>query len=160
MAAIAPRFPRRRTVLLFAPLLWIASAPVLRADQAAEIRGQLSHIADSLTGGDAADAMSVFSKSFSDYDKLRDCFIGLTRAFSIVNEVDVLTESHTETESLLTLHWTITLSDNQSSFSNQRAGEINVRFVREKNQWRITGFSPIDLFDPADAQKPAQTPKR
>ncbi len=158
MAAIAPRLSRRHSVLLFVPLLWIGSASWGAADQPAEVRGQLSRIADSLTAGDAAGAMSPFSKSFGDYDKLRDYFTGLTSAFSIVNEVDVLAESDTGTESLLTIHWTMTLSDNQSSFTNQRAAEIHVRLVRGKDKWKINGFSPIDLFDPADAQKP-KTPR-
>ncbi len=141
MAAIALRF-------CFAGLL-LANV-LLAGDQQAEIRTQLSDVASALTGSNPADAMTAFSKSYPDYNKLRDYFTGLTNAFSIVNEVDVLDEADTDKDSVATVSWTITLSNGPiSGNSTQRTAEIHVRFVREKGKWKIVEFSPIDIFNPA-----------
>ncbi|MDQ2711105.1 MAG: hypothetical protein M3Y24_02530 [Acidobacteriota bacterium] len=149
MAATARKLP-------FAGLL--ITTVLLAGDQQAEIRSQLSDVGSALTGSNPADAMTPFSKSFPDYNKLRNYFTGLTSAFSIVNEIDVLDEADTDKDSTATVRWTITLSNGPvSGNGTQRAADIHVRFVREKGKWKIVEFSPIDLFDPAQAQtaKPA-----
>ncbi len=107
-----------------------------------------------LTGGNPADAMTPFSKSFANYDKLRNYFIGLTNAFDIVNEVDVTEEQDSPNEILATIHWAITVSNKGNNSSNQRSAEIHVRLVQERGKWRILGFSPIDVFDPGQSQTP------
>ena len=146
MAAIALRFC---TVGLLITKL------VLAGDQQAEIRSQLSDVGSALTGSNPADAMTPFSRSYSDYNKLRDYFTGLTNAFSIVNEVDVLDEADTDKNSVATLSWTITLSNGPiSGNSTQRTAEIHARFVRENGKWKIVEFSPIDIFNPADSASP------
>ncbi len=143
----------RRVFGLMAAGLLLASAENLQADQAADIRSQLSNIATSLTADNPAEAMSPFSKSYQNYDKLRDFFTGLTASFSIVNEVDVTAEEDSASQSLVTIKWAITLSSAGSNYNNQRSAEINARFVREKKKWKIVQFSPIDLFDPSQVQK-------
>jgi hypothetical protein len=126
----------------------------LRADESGVVRSQLHEIATFLTAGNPAGAMEPFSKSFADYDKLRDYFISLTSAFTIVNEIDFTEEQETATESTATVRWSITLSGVSDKQSNQRTGEIHIRSIKEKNKWKIVGFSPIDLFDPSEAQSP------
>src|SRR5581483_7019812 len=132
---------------------WFGSAAISRADPAADLRALLSDIAMALTGGNPADAMTPFSKSFADYHKLRDYFTGLTNAFDIVNEVDVTDEEDSPDEIRATIHWSITLSQKGNNSSNQRAADMQVRCVRERGKWRIYGLSPIDVFNPAQAQK-------
>ncbi len=95
--------------------------------------------------------MEPFSKAFPKYDKLRDYFTGLTDAFSIANEVDVLEQQ----DSQATVRWSITLSSNGSNHTTHRSAEIHLRMARERKNWKIVDFSPIDLFDPAQAQTPS-----
>jgi hypothetical protein len=123
----------------------------LRADEPGVIRSQLQDIAGSLSAGNPAAAIEPFSKSFGDYDKLRDYFIGLTSAFTIVNEISVTEEQDAPTESTATVRWSMTLSSASDNHSNQRTAEIHIRSAKEKNKWKIVGFSPIDLFDPSEA---------
>ena len=142
----------RRTAL-FVMLFAIASAG-LRADQATELRARLGNVANALSAGNAAEAMAPFSKSFKDYEKLRRYFTGLTDAFAIENEVDVLEEpGEANASPVLTVRWAITLANRDTQYSNHRAGEIRVRFAREKDKWQIVEFGPLDLFDPARAQE-------
>jgi hypothetical protein len=136
--------------------LWFSYAAVSEADQASDLRTLLSDLAMALTSGDPASALTPFSKSLPDYEKLRDYFSGLTNAFDIVNEVDVTDEQDSPNEILATVHWTITLTSKGNNSSNQRAANIHVRCVREKKKWHISGFSPIDVFDPAQAQTPTR----
>jgi hypothetical protein len=140
-------FCRPICVLLAAGLFSFANAA--RADQSDDIREELGNIAKALSGGNAADAMTPFAKSYSDYDKLRNYFTGLTNAFSIVNEVDVTDEQDSANVSTVEIHWTLTLTNTGSNDSRQRAADIHARFVRQKGKWRIVDFSPIYLFDPS-----------
>lgn len=141
------------TVLRTAVVL--LALPLLRADQASDVRSQVETIARGLSAGDPAAAMAPFDKSYTHYDTLSDYFGGLTSAFEIVNNVDVVDEEDTAAESKLTVHWTITLSDLQSHFTQQRMGDVQVRLVLKNRKWKIVDFSPIEVFDP----KPQPWPK-
>ena len=121
---------------------------LMRADQAADVHSKLAAIATALTAGNPAEAMSPFDKSYLNYEKLSNYFGGLTNAFQIVNEVDVVDEEDSATESKLTVHWTITLSDLGSNYTERRVGDINARLVLKDRKWKIVDFSPIDIFDP------------
>lgn len=136
-------------------LLALAAAPLLRADRAADVRAQISDIATALTAGNPADAMAPFDKSFPNYEKLSNYFQGLN-GFQVDNEVDVIDEQDTDTETKLTVSWTLTLSDLGTDVTERRTGDINVRLVLKDGKWKIVDFSPISLFNPQ--QKPA--PKR
>ncbi len=160
MAVTGPRRSRARRLSLAAQtVLLLAGATASPADQSADIRSRLSEIATSLTAGDPASAIAPFSKSFANYEKLRDYFDGLTNAFSIVNEVDVLDEADSKTKSVATISWAITLSNPQNNFNAQRSADIHVRFIRENGKWKIVEFSPIAIFDPSQAQTPTPTPQ-
>lgn len=141
-----------RRECLGAGFLLLLGTAISQADQATDLRTLLSDIAVALTSGDPASALEPFSKSLPDYDKLRDYFSGLTSAFDIVNEVDVTDEQDSPNEIKATVHWVITFTSKGNNWSNQRVADIQVQCLREKKKWRITGFSPIDVFDPAHAQ--------
>src|ERR1700761_6462587 len=96
--------------VLRATLVLVMSS-LMRGDQPADVRSKLAAIATALTAGNPAEAMVPFDKSYPNYGKLSNYFGGLTNAFQIVNEVDVVDEEDSATESKLTVHWTITLSD-------------------------------------------------
>ena len=147
---------KHRAFFLSAAALALTFAGSLRADQPSDVRALLAEVGTSLTSGDPSAAMTPFSKSFADYAKLRDYFIGLTNSFSIVNEIDVLDEQDSKSESLVTISWAITLTNPQNNFNTQRSGEIHVRVVRQKTTWKIAEFSPIALFDPSQAQIPSK----
>jgi hypothetical protein len=138
--------------LAFAFALAFLSVAKLRADEPGVVRSQLHDIATSLSAGNPAAAMEPFSRSFADYETLRDYFIGLTSGFTIVNEIDVTEEQETTTECTATARWSITVSSLSDNHSNQRTAEVHIKSVKEKNKWKIVGFSPIDLFDPSEAQ--------
>jgi hypothetical protein len=125
-----------------------AAFALLHADQAADLRSELDVIARGLSAGDAAAAMTPFDKSLNDYDKLTNYFGGLTNAFNIVNEIDVSDEQDSNDEIKATVHWTITLSDLGSNYTERRVGDINLRVVQRDRKWKIVEFAPIDIFDP------------
>jgi hypothetical protein len=153
MAAIGPRgrhFPL--SFVCGAALLSLGSAA--RADDAAEARDQISHIATALSEGDAADAMTPFDKSYPNYDKLRNFFAGLTHAFQIVNEIDISDEQDEKTQISLTVHWTLTLTDLQTNYTESRAADLDIKLVRLKGKWKIADLQPVDLFNPAGNRAP------
>jgi hypothetical protein len=140
MAAIA-----RRTALA----LLLALPPALRADERSELRDRVEQVANSLAAGDPSDAISVFSNSYKDYAKLRDYFKALSNAYRIENEVDFLDDPSPGPEPELNVRWTVTLATPDTNYTRTRSAEIKIRFAREKSKWKIAGFEPIDIFDPA-----------
>lgn len=132
----------------------VLAASTLQADDTADLRARLADVANALTAGNPSQAMAAFSKTFKDYEKLRRDFTGLTDSFTITNEVDVLAEPGEDTASpAMTVRWAITLTNPQTQYSNHRAREMRIRFVRERDKWQIAEFAPLDLFDPAQAQQ-------
>jgi len=133
-------------------ILVLFALSALRADQAADARSTLDQVARGLSEGNPADAISPFDKSYGDYDKLSGYFGGLTDAFQIVNEIDVVDERDTERDITLTARWTITLSDLGSNYTERRVGDIQVRLLLKNRKWKIVEFLPIDIFDPRQKQ--------
>jgi Tfp pilus assembly protein PilW len=119
-----------------------------RADQAASVRSAVEEVAVGLSAGNPAEAMTAFDKSYRNYDKLSSYFDGLTSAFRIVNEVDVVAETDAASETKITVHWTITLTDLGTNYTERREGDIDARLVVKERKWKIVDFAPIGVFDP------------
>jgi hypothetical protein len=138
MAAIA-----RRLLLLIAAAAWSAYA-----DQAQDVMRAVGQISSALTDNDPSGAMTPFDKATAGYATLENEFVGLTNAYQIANEVEVLDEDDTADQSQLTLRWTLTLVNLQSSQTQQKSGEVHVRLQLQKKKWKIVAFSPVDFFTP------------
>ena len=142
---------RRLFAAIFCGTLPFVSTSTARADDVADARGQVSHIATALSASDAADAMTPFVKTYPNYSKLRTYFAGLISASQVVSEIDVTDEQDSKTQVDLTVHWRLTLTDLQTYYTQDRAGDVNIKLVRVKGKWKIEDFEPIDLFKPAIA---------
>jgi hypothetical protein len=129
-----------------------------RADRAADVRSQLEAVAAALTAGNPAEAMTVFDKSCANYTEISNYFEGLTSAFQIANEIDVLDEQDSAAETKVTVNWTITLIDLGSNYTERRQGEINVRLLLKDQKWKIAGFAPTAIFNPQQKSAPAKNP--
>ena len=129
-------------------VLLVGFGALARADESAELRERLLQVANAISAGNPSDAMSAFSKTFKDYDKLRDYFSWLSHGFKLESEVDFLDDPSEGPAPELNVHWILTLAEPETNYSSRRAADIKVRFVREKNKWKIAEFAPIDLFNP------------
>lgn len=145
MGATGARF--ERAVVLIAVLLSVASVPVF-GDQSSDAREVLSSVATALSTGNPSQALEPFDKSCATYDTLSDYFNGLTNAFQIRNEIDVVDETDTPTEMKLTVRWAMTLQNRTTSLTQDRSAEIHVRLVKKGKQWKIAEFAPIESFRP------------
>jgi hypothetical protein len=125
----------------------------LQAERAQDILSTINYVATALAGDNAADAMTPFDKSFPNYVKLRDYFAGLTDGWQIVNEVDVMDEDDSATQSNVTVQWTMTLTNKTTFQTERRSGEIHVRLALEHGKWKIVDLSPIDFFNPQPTQQ-------
>ena len=141
----------RRSAASFVRAAWLLCLFVAAggAGPASDLRSQINYVAAALTAGNAADAMTPFSKSFSDYDKLASYFSGLTNAFNITNEIDFADEENTAEECRATIRWSLTLSDLQTTSLEQRSADLSVRLTREKGRWKIVELKPISIFNPS-----------
>jgi hypothetical protein len=104
---------------------------------------QVTHVATALTAGNAADAMTMFDKTFRDYDRLHDYFSALTNAYQLVNEIEVTGEQIADSEATVRVHWVMTLSDSQT-----RSEDVTVKLNLRESKWRIVDFSPVEFFNP------------
>ena len=146
MAATAPRVKGAFTRRALAALVLLGGSTLL-ANQAADIRTQLSNVATSLASANVPDALAAFDPSCPNYEKLSAYFQGLTN-FQIENEVDVTDEEDTPDSAKLTVSWALTLTDLATNRTDHRTAELNVRLVRKGRKWKIVEFSPIDIFNP------------
>jgi hypothetical protein len=153
MPVIGHRFTSRRTLWIAVVALMNLSALPRDGDRAPSVLATINHVATALTGDNASDAMMPFDKSFPKYAKLRDCFSGLTDSSQLVNEVDLVDEQDSGTQSNLTLEWTVTLTNKTTLQTERRSGEIHARLKLEDGKWKIVDFSPIDLFNPQPKQQ-------
>jgi hypothetical protein len=142
-----------RTLSIAALVLLDLSALPRDADRPPSALEAINHVATALAGDNAADAMTPFDRSFTKYAKLRDYFSGLTDGSQLVNEVEVIDEQDSGTESNLTFEWTLTLTNKTTLQTERRTGEIHVRLKLEGGKWKIVDFSPIDLFNPQPRQR-------
>ena len=137
-------------IALRAASLFVTAALLVQSgqlDHSTVPRRQLGRIADALTAHNTANAMAAFDRSYPDYSKLQ-AYFDACGAYQVSNELDVLEENDTDTEAKLTVSWSITLTDNDTDYNEQRSTEIHVRMVLKNGQWKIVEFAPIAIFDP------------
>lgn len=124
-------------------------AVVLCADETNDALAVIHRMADALSANNPSEAIAQFDPACPDYDKLKQDFIGLSNAYNVTNEATVTDEQDTPGVVKLTLEWTITLNQPDSSLSKRRTSEVRVLVVRKKGKWKIVSFSPAGIFNPA-----------
>jgi hypothetical protein len=139
MAAIAPS--RLAVVLL-------VLCGTVSAQQAKAIEQQVARVGTALSAGNPEEAMTPFDKSFDNYSRLRDYFSALTEAYAVTNELDVVDEEIAKHEATITVHWTMTLTEKGSGFSENREQDLTFKLIMDKNGWRLVGLSPLEFFNP------------
>lgn len=148
MAATARSALRAIECMVVLVLLASAGASTRQSsDASTDARAQVAAVAEALTSGDPAGAITHFAKSYRDYEKLRRYFEGLS-AFQVENQLDITDEDDTDTSVSLTITWDITLTDAGSDRSRRRTGEIHAKLMLIHSKWRIVEFSPLDIFNP------------
>lgn len=136
-----------------AALLIISVAVLpLYADRPTDVLATVNYVAAALSAGNPIDAMRPFDKSFANYAKLRDYFSGLTDSSQLVNDADVTDEQDSNTESNVTVAWTLTLMNKTTAETEHRSRDIHIRLTLQNGKWKIVDFSPIDLFNPQSNQ--------
>ncbi len=147
MAVTARKTNRVWAAALLIGALCGASLP-LRADDSADVHAVIGAVGEALSSGDPALAMSWFSKSCPDYQKLSDDFTALGDAYFVENEVDFTDEDVRPPTATVTVQWTMTLTTRQTGFTKNRKAELTFKMYREGKHWRITSISSIGIFDP------------
>lgn len=147
MAAIARDRLLRFGVLMFVGALSATIFARSAIDPGTSGRQQVAAVAEALTAGDSAEAMSHFAKTFPDYEKLRKYFDGLA-AFQVENQVDFSDEEDSDAAVVFTVNWNLTLTDLGTDRTRNRSGQVHVKVIPVESKWRIVEFSPLDVFDP------------
>lgn len=126
----------------------------VQADRAQDVLSVINYVATALAADNAADAMTLFDKSYPNYVKLRNYLLGLTDSSDIVNEVDVADQQDSASRSNVTVEWTMTLTNKTTLLQTERrSGEIHVCLTLEHGKWKIVDLSPIDFFNPQPKQQ-------
>jgi hypothetical protein len=148
MAVIGLRRPSHGRASVCALAAALLATPLF-GDQASDALATVTRVATALSANNPAAAIAQFDPSYSEYDKLKNYFIGLTGAYNITSEISIADEQVSTGAESFRLDWTLTLTHPNTSFSKQRAAEVQVRLIRKKGKWKIVSFSPIDIFNPA-----------
>jgi hypothetical protein len=139
MAAIA----RRVCFLIALP------AGIALADQSHDVLRAINQVATALSANNPSQALVPIDKSLANYNTLENEFIGLTSAYQITNEAEVLDEEDTyPSETKLTLRWVLSLAARESGETSSRSAEVRVRLQVKDGKWKIVELAPIDIFNP------------
>ncbi len=120
----------------------------ISADDSADLHRAIGDLAESLSSGEATQAMAAFSKKFPKYETLSEDFDALAGAYFVENSLDFKDEDVSATAATVTVQWDLALTTKQSGLTRNRSAELTLKLVREGKHWRIVEFGPIDIFDP------------
>lgn len=123
---------------------------IMRADDSANIHEVIGDMANALSAGDAAQAISFVSKKCENYDRLMKQFDAVTGAYYVENHIEFSDEDLAQTQATISLRWDMALTTKQSAFVKNRSAEIKIKLAREGKHWKIIDLSPADFFDPQD----------
>jgi len=129
MPAIGLKVSSHRALCTAALAMLTLPALPLHADRPGDVLATINYVATALASDNAVDAMAPFDKSFANYAKLRDYFSGLTESSQLVNEVDLTDEQDSDTQSSVTVDWTLTLTNKTTLQTERRSGEIDIRLT-------------------------------
>lgn len=140
---------------LFA-LLWavmaMPAAPLCADDRTQEVLNTIHYVAVSLSEGNGTDAMTPFEKSTPGYDKLASYFEALADQARVQSDVELIEESGSDTESKVSLRWTLTIClQTTGEVLERRVEEVHIRLVpgqSKKFRWKIVSLDPVELFNP------------
>jgi hypothetical protein len=122
------------------------------AERAQEVMATIEYVAVSLSEGNGTDAVTPFDKSTAGYNKLASYFQALTDEARVQSDVELIEESGSDTESKVTLRWTLAICMQTSGeVLERRVKEVRVRLVPAKTKklrWKIVSLDPIEFFNP------------
>jgi hypothetical protein len=129
--------------------LLVLPAGIAMADQSHDVLRAINQVATALTANNPSQALVPIDKSLANYNTLENEFIGLTSAYQITNEAEVLDEEDTSSsETKLTLRWVLSLASNETGETKSRSAEVQVRLQLKDGKWKIVELAPIDIFTP------------
>ena len=134
---------RRRLFLV------MAAAPLLRADEAQDVRDFFGQLVSALSEGNADQFLRGFDRSMPGYEMLAVNVAALLERADVQSSVEVLSDEGTDSRRMLELDWFLQFVEVQAAGgSTQRREQVHCTLARQGKKWRITALEPLSLFAP------------
>ncbi len=130
-------------------LLLAATAAVLRADSADEVRSLIVSLATALSEGNPAGFMAAFDKAMPGYEALWINVTALVRDASVQSAVDISSNEGDDRARTLEADWLLHMTHRTGAGEVVRRRErVKCRIEKRGRRWRIVGFDPLTFFEP------------
>lgn len=100
-----------------------------------------AHDADGLGHPDASVFLSKFDPNMPGYSEVRDDIESLVTEYQVGASIELLTDEGDANQRVLQLDWILEVPDHAP-----RRKLVKCTIEREKKDWKITRFEPLDLF--------------
>jgi len=131
--------------------LTIAAAPLLRADEAQDIRDFFGQLLSALSEGNADQFMKSFDRSMPGYGMLAANVEALLARADVQSSVEVLSDEGTDSSRMLELDWFLQIVEVQpAGGTTRRREQAHCTLVRQGKKWRMTRMEPLSLFAPPE----------
>jgi hypothetical protein len=130
-------------------MLMIAAAPLMRADEAQDVRDFFGQLLSALSEGNADQFMKGFDRSMPGYETLAANVMALLQQADVQSSVEVLSDEGTDSTRMLELDWFLQFVEPQpGGRSTRRREQVHGTLTRRGKKWRITRMEPLSLFAP------------
>lgn len=138
----------RRSVLL---AVMLAAAPAAaRAQSADEVKALFQTGLNAIGAANASALWLIFDPSMPGYKQMRKDTQALLAGFEVTATVEFLKNEN----GAAVMNWSMeAVSRNGESSRTTRRVEVHAQVARKVGQWRVTSFTPLDLFAPPDVNQ-------
>lgn len=113
----------------------------------------LANLASALSESDAGEAIGYFDSHMKNYPDIEQRIDALVSHANISCAIDVVTDVESGGVHKLDLDWFMQLTNQTDSAQLERRRErVQVEMRLFKKRWKITGISPVGIFDPIHIQ--------
>jgi hypothetical protein len=133
---------RRRTFLALFPV-------ALAAEQKPPIYELLSRMASYFSDGNAAGAMTAFSKSMRGYAAIEANVGALAAQADMLCDIELLEESGDEQARKAEVEWFFEIKSKETNGPTERREKnVKLTFRKEGKNWKIASVDPASILDP------------
>ena len=110
---------------------------------------RLAALASALTAGDPVAALNCFSPATPEYGRIESYIGALTAQTEVSCAIETVTESDGDAPRKLETDWLMQLvARTDPTVNERRRVRVTIQMQLEKNQWRISAFSPLSILFP------------
>ena len=114
---------------------------------------RLATLASALRAGDPVAALSCFSSAMPEFGRIETYIEALTSQTEVSCAIETVAEGEGDAQRRLETDWLMQLvARTDPTVNERRRVRVTIQMQLEKNQWRISSFSPLSILFPINVR--------